>query len=159
MPNAMNRQLPATFRLRRPRSLQEGVILIEALLAILIFSVGILAIVGMQAVAIKSVTESKTRSDASFLANELMAQMWTDSGNIGNYAYAGSGTVPARLTGWIATVQTRLPGAATVPPIVAVTGATVSGAVVQITMRWQLPEEASQGLPPHNFVITASVYV
>ena len=139
--------------------LQRGVMMIEALLAILIFSIGILAVVGMQAVAIKSVTDSKTRSDASFLANELMAQMWTDSGNIANYAYPGSGTVPSRLTGWIATVGTRLPGATTVPPIVTVTGATASGATVQITMRWQLPEEASQGLPPHNFVIVASVYI
>ncbi len=139
--------------------LQRGVMMIESLLAILIFSIGILAVVGMQAVAIKSVTDSKTRSDASFLANELMAQMWTDSGNIANYAYPGSGTVPSRLTGWIATVGTRLPGATTVPPIVTVTGATASGATVQITMRWQLPEEASQGLPPHNFVIVASVYI
>jgi type IV pilus assembly protein PilV len=139
--------------------LQQGVMMIEALLAILIFSVGILAIVGMQAVAIKSVTDSKTRSDASFLANELMAQMWTDSGNISTYAYSGTGTPPSRLTAWVATVGTRLPGATLVPPIVTVTGATISGAVVQITMRWQLPEEASQGLPPHNFVIIASVYV
>lgn len=132
--------------------------LIEALIAILIFSVGILAIVGMQAVAIKSVTDSKTRSDASFLANELMAQMWTDAGNISSYAYAGSGTVPARLTNWIATVNSRLPGAITVPPVVTITGGSAAGASVQITMRWQLPEEASQGLPPHNFVIIASVY-
>ena len=149
--------------MKRPQStaprLQRGVMMIEALLAILIFSVGILAVVGMQAVAIKSVTDSKTRSDASFLANELMAQMWTDAGNISSYAYARSGTAPTRLTDWIATVQLRLPGATTVPPIVTVTGATTSGATVQITMRWQLPEEASQGLPPHNFIIIASVYI
>jgi len=36
-----------------------------------------LAIVGMQAVAIKSVSDSKTRSDASFLANELMAHTYS----------------------------------------------------------------------------------
>lgn len=139
--------------------LQQGVMLIEALLAILIFSIGILAIVGMQSVAIRSVTDSKTRSDASFLANELMSQMWTDAGNISSYAYAGTGTPPARLTDWITTVQSRLPGAVTVPPIVTITGGTTSGALVQITMRWQMPKEASQGLPPHNFVVIASVYV
>ena len=72
--------------------------LIEALLAILIFSIGILAVVGMQSVAIKSVTDSKYRSEAAFLANELIAQMWTDQGNIGLYNYPGSGTVPTKLT-------------------------------------------------------------
>ena len=152
MTTSIKRQQSAAARLQR------GVMLIEALLAILIFSVGILAIVGMQAVAIKSVTESKTRSDASFLANQLMAQMWTDAGNISSYAYAGTGTPPARLTAWITTVQTRLPGALTLPPLVTITGGTSSGALVQITMRWQMPEEAAQGLPAHNFVITASVY-
>ena len=91
------------------RAREEGVMLIEALIAILIFSIGILAVVGMQATAIKNVTESKSRSEAAFLAEELMAQMWIDQNinpatqlntsnvNTANYNYPGSGTVPARL--------------------------------------------------------------
>src|SRR6266852_8615397 len=67
---------------------ERGVMLIEALAAILIFSIGILAVVGMQAVAIKDVTSAKYRSEAAFLAQELLAQMWTDNGNIGTYAFA-----------------------------------------------------------------------
>jgi len=59
---------------------ERGVMLIEALVAILIFSIGILAVVGMQAVAIKDVTAAKYRSEAAFLAQELLAQMWTDNG-------------------------------------------------------------------------------
>src|SRR5205823_13644336 len=47
---------------------ERGVMLIEALAAILIFSIGILAVVGMQAVAIKDVASAKYRSEAAFLA-------------------------------------------------------------------------------------------
>jgi type IV pilus assembly protein PilV len=137
---------------------QRGVMLIEALIAILIFSVGILAIVGMQSVAIRTVTDSKTRSDAGFLAEELMSQMWTDAGNIASYAYPGSGTVPTRLTGWIANVNNRLPGSTDLPPIVIITDASSAGATVQITVRWRLPEETAKGLPARSHTVLASVF-
>ena len=55
------------------RGRQQGVMLLEALVAILIFSIGILAIVGMQASAVRAVTDSRSRSEASFFANQLIA--------------------------------------------------------------------------------------
>jgi type IV pilus assembly protein PilV len=137
---------------------QSGVALLEALIGILIFSIGILAVVGMQATAIKTVSDSKYRSEAAFLANQLLTQMWTDAGNVSQYAYPGTGTVPARLTNWVSDVGTRLPGTTTAMPVVAVSGATASGATVQITVYWQLPEEASQGLPARNYTLIASVF-
>jgi type IV pilus assembly protein PilV len=137
---------------------QDGVMLLEALIAILIFSIGILAVVGLQAVSIKNVTESKHRTEAAFLANKLLSQMWTDAGNIASYAYPGSGGVPTRLTGWVGEVNSRLPAAASVPPIVTITGPSAAGATVSIQVRWQLPEEQSQGLPPHRYMVIAAVY-
>src|SRR5258708_13136258 len=118
------------------RARQEGVMLIEALIAILIFSIGILAVVGMQATAIKNVTESKSRSEAAFLAEELMAQMWIDQNistgavqvnasnvTVANYNYAGSGTPPPRLgttspppTGATGPPTTQLPAPTPVLP-------------------------------------------
>lgn len=50
--------------------------LLEALIAILIFSMGILAIVALQAVSIKLAGDAKYRSDAALLAEEMLAQMW-----------------------------------------------------------------------------------
>jgi type IV pilus assembly protein PilV len=151
---------------------ERGVMLIEALIAILVFSIGILAVVGMQGVAIKSVTDSKMRSEAALLTEELIAQMWSDPGNIALYNYNGSGTPPARLgtisptpTGWIGRVS-KLPGvtATTALPKVTVPApgapaATASGATVQIQVFWQLPEEASLGLPPHNHTVIVSVFI
>ena len=160
------------------RKLQQGVMLIEALIAILIFSIGILAVVGMQGAAIKNVTDSRSRSEAAFLASELLAQMWVDQNitaggantsnvTVVNYDYQGSGGVPPRLgtitppTGWIGRVVTRLPGAGNtgVRPKVTITGASTSGATVKIEIFWQLPEEASLGLPPHTHVVMASIQV
>lgn len=145
-------------RIRNPKA-ERGVMLLEALVAILVFSIGILAVVGMQAIALRNVTESKLRSDAAFLASELLSQMWTDAASINLYDYPGSGAVPARITGWVGRVNAQLPGSAVVPPIVSVTGAGAEGGNVDITVRWQLPEEASQGLPPRNYRIIASVFV
>jgi len=146
--------------------------LIEALIAILIFSIGILAVVGMQGVAIKNVTESRSRSEAAFLASELLAQMWIDQNispagantsniTVGNYDYQGSGGVPPRLTGWVARVNNKLPGSTQpgVKPKVTVTGASLSGATVKIELFWQQPEEASLGLAPHSHVVIATIQV
>jgi type IV pilus assembly protein PilV len=147
-------QTAATQSARR----QGGVALLEALIGILIFSIGILAVVGMQATAIKTVSDSKYRSEAAFLANQLLTQMWTDAGNVSSYAYAGTGTPPARLTNWVNDVSSRLPGTTNALPVVAVSAATANGATVQITVFWQLPEEASQNLPARNYTLIASVY-
>jgi type IV pilus assembly protein PilV len=167
--------------MRKPlpiRGREEGVMLIEALIAILIFSIGILAVVGMQSVAIKNATESKNRSEAAFLAQALLAQMWIDQSigpppsqvnasnvTVANYNYPGSGSVPARLgtispspTGWIGRVIT-LPGAANALPKVTITNPTPSGATVKIEIFWQLPEEATLGLPPHSHTVVASIQV
>jgi hypothetical protein len=84
--------------------------------------------------------------------------MWTDAGNIANYAYPGTGAVPATINTWVNQVNARMPGAAAVPPIVTITGGSAQGATVTIEVRWRSPEETSQGLPEHNFRILASVY-
>jgi type IV pilus assembly protein PilV len=163
--------------MRKPlpiRAREQGVMLIEALIAILIFSIGILAVVGMQATAIKNVTESKSRSEAAFLAGELMAQMWIDQNisplppqantsnvTVANYNYPGSGNPPARLKDWVDRVNKKLPGSTEpgVIPKVTITNATSSGASVKIEIFWRLPEEASLGLPPHSHTVMASIQV
>lgn len=67
---------PSLSMKRKAPTFQRGVMLLEALIAILIFSLGILAMVGMQAVALNHSGQAKYRADASFLANKLVAQMW-----------------------------------------------------------------------------------
>ncbi len=57
---------------RNPLVLQQGVMLIEALVAILIFTLGIVAVMGLQANSIAQMSEAKYRTDASYLASQIM---------------------------------------------------------------------------------------
>lgn len=58
---------------------QQGSILLEALIAFLIFSMGILGVIGLQATTINNTLDARYRTDAAFLANQMLALMWTDS--------------------------------------------------------------------------------
>jgi len=59
---------------------QTGSFIIEALVSVLIFAVGLIALMGMSAQAINQIGQTKYRNDASFLAGELIGQMWITSG-------------------------------------------------------------------------------
>ena len=91
----------------KPASQQKGIMLLEALVGILIFTIGILAMLGMQAVGIRNTIDSKYRSEAAYLANEIVGQMWVDRANIASYDDAGAGN--ARRTAWNNRVASLLP--------------------------------------------------
>jgi type IV pilus assembly protein PilV len=73
-----------------PKSAQEGVALLEAMIAILIFSIGILAIVGLQAAMIKNTAEAQYRAEASYIAQARIGQMWADPDNLASYLEANT---------------------------------------------------------------------
>ena len=135
------------------QSRQAGIALLESLLGILIFSIGILAVVGLQAMAVKTVAESQYRMEAGFLANEVVGQMWVNRGNLGLYVYNG-GAPGAVLAPWVNKVNAKLPGAAANPPNIV-----VNGTVVTVTISWQHPEEAnlSPPPPPHSHSVVAVI--
>ena len=121
---------------------QQGVMLLEALIGILIFSVGILALIGMQATAMRATIDAKYRSEASFLANEIVGLMWvSDKANLAVFATSpGSpATCPgAPVCAWIARVEQLLPNAtgANAPEIAIATNE------VTVTVRWKAPGDA-----------------
>lgn len=57
------------------RRAASGFMLIEALIAVLIFSIGLLAVIALQAVAHRELTLSKLRSDASYIADRVMGDL------------------------------------------------------------------------------------
>jgi type IV pilus assembly protein PilV len=116
-------------------SSQQGVVIIEALIAILIFSFGVLGIVGMQANMIRNTSDSKFRADAAYIAQQRIGLMWTDPVNVLNYLEPAPGT----------DISDLLPnGRRTVDQPVA-------GQYV-VTITWQQPGEAQ-----HNFTTTATI--
>lgn len=67
------------------KSQQQGIAILEALIAVLIFSLGILALVGLQAAMIKNTGASKYRMDASYIAQKRIGEMWADPNNLASY--------------------------------------------------------------------------
>lgn len=55
---------------------QRGIALLECLMALLIFSVGLLGLLGLEARVMNISTDSENRSRAAMLAGEVASQMW-----------------------------------------------------------------------------------
>ena len=138
----MNR--PLSSQLRHPRRSARGFMLLEALVALLIFSFGVLGVVGLQATMTQAQTTSKLRAEAAFLANQLIGTMWSDRPvNLPNYATASCGGY-GRCSDWAARVAAALPsGTATVD--VATTNVTIS-------IHWTKSNEE-----PHTFTTSTAI--
>ncbi len=112
---------------------QQGAMLLEALIAIVIFSMGILALVGLQASMLSNTSNAKYRADASYVAQQRVGQMWADSDNAINYLE--NQTAVAGLPNGKRTV----------------TQPNLNQFVVTVT--WQAPGDSEQ----HNVVMNASI--
>lgn len=64
---------------------QKGVVLIETMVAVLIFSIGVLGIVGLQAAMVKNTADAKFRADAANIAQARIGVMWSDPSNLASY--------------------------------------------------------------------------
>lgn len=67
-------------------SLQRGIMLVEGLIAVLVLSVGVLGLVGLQASMIKATADAKYRAEASFVAQQRLGMLWADRDNLPAYA-------------------------------------------------------------------------
>jgi type IV pilus assembly protein PilV len=109
-----------------PLRMQAGMSLIEVLTALLIFSIGILGLVGLQTQAIQFSSGAEDSNRAALLANEIVTTMWINQ----------SATVPAGdYTAWRARVADPtadgLPnGDGTV---------VVAGSEATVTITWRSP--------------------
>ena len=158
----MRNKLPPRAPRKQPQS-QRGVMLIEALVAIAIFSFAILGIVGLQATAIRTVRDADYRAKASLLANQIVGQMWVDRFNVPTYALnaadvpCSSGTNAtgnAAVTSWLSglsdpTNPGSLPGATDLKQQIVVGPSNA----ITLTLCWQGPQDAT----PHNFTLTTQI--
>lgn len=150
----------------RIRNAQNGGFLLEALIGILIFSFGILGIVGLQAQAIRFTNESEYRAEAMYLANSLISQMWTDDRSQLKTNYDSTIGSGAPYVAFKNKVKAALPGVIVLDPIVKVDTAdlppapSTTSSVVQVQIRWQLPGDLkgdSIGQIEHNYTTTGVV--
>jgi type IV pilus assembly protein PilV len=143
---------------------QRGVMLLEALIAILIFSMGILAIVGLQVNSIKLSNDSKYRGDASLVVNRYIGQMWMNHNSL-TFA-ADFQTGGAAFNAWVASdVATTLNIQGVTPPSVVIAQSSVMAAqsavtgnsVVEIKVHWNIPGEAGTGVSEHTYTTRAQI--
>jgi len=134
---------------------QTGAMLLEALIAILIFSIGILAIVGLQVSSIKLANDSRYRSDASFLANQYIGSMQVAQSSPNFVAdYSTGGT--RYNTWWNSSVASTLPITGASAPTVSIAQSSVPVAstvssTVTINIFWNVPGESSSGAGAHHY--------
>jgi type IV pilus assembly protein PilV len=116
------------------KSAQQGVVLIEAMIAILIFSMGVLAIVGLQATMIKNTSDSKYRAEAGYIAQQRIGLLWADPANL-----------PADPSTTTIAIADLPSGSVSI---------TRAGVQFTVTVTWQSPgaDEVQ-----HNFTTTASI--
>jgi len=115
------------------KSLQQGVVLLESLVAILLFSMGVLALVGLQGAMVKNTSDSKYRAEASFIAQQRISMIWADNINASNYIETNTD------------ISDLLPSGTR----------TVSSPAADeyvVTVTWQQP-----GQPQHNFKTVATI--
>lgn len=148
---------------------QSGVVLIEALVAILIFSIGVVALMGVQAASVRSVSDSKLRLDAEFFVDQLVSDMMVDARNgtpqidVVRLQDRYGSTSGGGYLRWFNRVRDvangGLPGANTDPPVIVVSAAgtpAVPAASVFITVFWRAPTD-DPAAPPRRIVTTTII--
>ena len=132
---------------------QSGVALLEALIAILIFSFGVLGLIGILAGSIRATNDARYRAEAANLAQALIGAMWsTRAADLD----AQFGTGGPQLVAWQTQVANLLPQAtgANVPIVdLSQPGLSTQSRSVVVTMFWQLPGESGR----HQLLITAQI--
>jgi type IV pilus assembly protein PilV len=167
-------------------SSQAGMALIEAMVAMLVFAVGVLAMIGMQTLAIKTSSDAKYRADAAYLANQLIGQMWTaDRASLTtfrHYCSTPTGCAPTCeaqdsasanqvVTDWLARLVPNAPASPLLPgansnlvkisvvPVQPVYGTSLQTNLtylVAISICWQLPEDKTANPQRYHQYVTAA---
>jgi type IV pilus assembly protein PilV len=110
---------------------QRGMALIECLMALLIFSVGLLGLLGLEARVMNISTDSENRNRAAMLASEVASQMWLNN-TVDPVVLGGKPAYNALLARVPNQAQGGLPGG--VPSVVPVLGTTNAA---DVTITWQ----------------------
>lgn len=143
---------------------QSGVMLLEVMIGMILFLIGILGVMGLQAVSMKNTVDAKYRTEATYLANQIIGRMWADAANLGSYAIPAGTDCPdpgalandkERWMNQVCAPPLGLPGADTNPPTIVLTNVTPTSATVTVTINWR--KDASENVHNHTVITDISV--
>lgn len=132
---------------------QRGIVLLDALIAILIFSIGVLGMVKLQSDAISYSSEAKYRVDAAMLADQVIGQMWVADPATLQASFNAGG---AKFVAWKDAVALVMPQSDTYPPTIVVQ----SDGTVTVTVNWLASSDKRNSDPtpePHSYVSITQV--
>lgn len=140
----------------RPAASQRGYMLIEVLVSLVIFSLGMLGMIGLQANASKMHADARFRTDAALLTDELFAQMavakqsdllskfTSDGGGGDSYKnWLNDRVIPALGSGATATVHPEA-------------GNVQNGTMVSVKLEWQVPGQEASFYETQNLVVAST---
>jgi type IV pilus assembly protein PilV len=140
---------------------QHGVALLEIVCSLLIFAVGVLGLVKLQAVSVQQASDARYRALAALQVSDLIGKMWvSDRAPATLKASFSDATNGTGYASWLAAVRaSELPGVAGRPPTVSIE--TVSGlgtnstdsSLATITIYWKAPGDGDY----HKHVALAQV--
>jgi type IV pilus assembly protein PilV len=160
--------------MKHQRSRQSGFFLIEALVAILIFSIGVLGMVALGGTAMGAQTDARYRTDAAALADEMASTILVNVArdSAANFTaslltfqhrptgatcnFGGGDTAEPNTLAWLARVSTQgpnlpgLPNAAINNQQILIDTSATGFMRVLITLCWQAPND--QAMRQHVLV-------
>jgi type IV pilus assembly protein PilV len=152
---------------------QTGIALLEVLIAILVFSLGLLMVIGIQAASIKMAADAQLRTKAALLAGRLVGQMWANDGGTNDLKAKFESPDGAAYKNWflgIRGVRDTLPGVVegncgdgddavcvSTQPTVVVNGLDgANNGQVVITLYWKTPSMKPEE-EPHRHIVTSQI--
>jgi type IV pilus assembly protein PilV len=108
----MKRRLPS----------QRGSVLIEAMVALVIFSMGVLSLVGLQTAMLKNSNDNRYRAEAQLIAQTHLANMMTYGGDVATYVSQVN----------LEQIKNTLPNGT-------LTFSSITNSMITVTVGWQVP--------------------
>ena len=130
---------------------QQGSALIEGLLTLVIFSIGIIGLLMLLSAALVESGNARYRSEASLLVSDLVGRMWSGDRSLDSLRSRFGDKQSNDYQQWLQRVQSTLPAATTTANAPQVTIGDQRD--VTITVGWQSPGENS----PHQLVVSTRI--
>jgi type IV pilus assembly protein PilV len=137
---------------------QGGFALLEGLITVVIFSIGIIGLVSIQAALLKQNQQSGMRAQASYFAEEIIGLASVDPNNAACYiinsgtATCSSTTAQSDASDWNTRAKAQLPSASTTGHLPTVSYNSTTG-IFSVTLNWKRTDETDW----HQFVSTTVI--
>lgn len=113
---------------------QRGAVLLESMVALLLFSLGVLALMGLQASMLRNVDDAKYRAEASFVAQQKISEIWLTGANANLADFIETDTATAQLPNGKTSVAVN------------------ANREIQVTVQWTMPSGSE-----HTYLAKARV--